>query len=308
MIVGFRTLPVDREQAVTPEDVGSKRKYWLRRGQRQYIFKAEERGTGEDWAEVVSAELCKLLGIPHVQYTLASEYVGGAFVCPGVISENLIGQHESLILGNILLMMEDPQYPGQQRFKVKQHCCFTVFDAIRNFRLPQATEAMPAACQSAGDAFIGYLMLDAWIANTDRHHENWAVVLNAAGVVRLTPTFDHGAALAHSLTDNERQERLQTRDQRRSLKAFVERGQSALYLSDDEPKPMKLVEAFEAFSQYAPEVGNAWLERLSKISLEQVRDILERVPDARMSPVARDFTMALLDLNQQRLLDTKRKS
>ena len=30
----------------------------------------------------------------------------------------------------------------------------------------------------AVDVFVGYLMFDAWIANTDRHHENWALVVS----------------------------------------------------------------------------------------------------------------------------------
>ena len=30
---------------------------------------------------------------------------------------------------------------------------------------------------SALDVFVGYLLLDAWIGNTDRHHENWGFVL-----------------------------------------------------------------------------------------------------------------------------------
>lgn len=40
------------------------------------LFKAEDRGTGEDWAEVVACHLCALLGLPHVEYELAAEYDG----------------------------------------------------------------------------------------------------------------------------------------------------------------------------------------------------------------------------------------
>ncbi len=105
-----------------------------------------------------------------------------------------------------------------------------------------------------GGAFIGYLLLDAWIANTDRHHENWGVVWDGE-VFRLASTFDHGAALAHSLRDEERVERMTTRDRNRTVQAFAERGESALYLSDDEAKPMKLLEAFEVFAEYAPELA-----------------------------------------------------
>ncbi|MBE9169450.1 hypothetical protein IQ238_18640 [Pleurocapsales cyanobacterium LEGE 06147] len=30
--------------------------------------------------------------------------------------------------------------------------------------------------ETAIDTFIGYLLLDAWIGNSDHHHENWAFI------------------------------------------------------------------------------------------------------------------------------------
>lgn len=300
----FPVRRVDREQAIATEQLGSKPKFWFRDGRRRLMFKGEERGTGEDWAEVVSAELCELLGLPHVNYELAEEYREEKFAFPGVICENLIQTNEDLILGNVLLLIEDPSYPKLQKRKVRQHSRLAVSDAIWNCSPPVGVERMPEHCRTAGGAFVGYLMLDAWIANTDRHHENWGVVWNGK-MFRLAPTFDHGAALAHNLRDVEREERLTTKDRGRSVEAFVNRGESALYLSDDEKRPMKLLEAFDAFAEYAPEAGRAWLERLSQISLDEVAQVLDRVPDGRMSDITRRFTLELLKINQHRLLELK---
>jgi hypothetical protein len=71
---------------------------------------------------------------------------------------------------------------------------------------------------SANDIFAGYLMLDALVGNTDRHHENWAVVLSmprsmedaaANGRrVELAPTFDHASCLGFNLRDEERIDRM----------------------------------------------------------------------------------------------------
>jgi len=298
----FSVLRVDREQAISMESVGSKRKFWFSHKHKRLIFKAEERETGEDWAEVVSAELCELLGLPHVKYELAQEFFEDNYKFPGVVSERLITWSESLILGNALLLVQDPSYPTSQRRKVRQHSRLAVTDAVWNFRPPRGEELMPEACRTAGGAFIGYLLLDAWIANTDRHHENWGVVWDG-DVFRLASTFDHGAALAHNLLDEERVERMTTKDRNRTVQAFAERGESALYLSDDEAKPMKLLEAFEVFAEYAPEAGRAWLERLSRIGLDDLAKIVDRVPDERITTTCRDFTLKLLEINQRRLLD-----
>ena len=45
---------------------------------------------------------------------------------------------------------------------------------------------------SAFESFTGYLTFDALVGNTDRHHENWAVL---TGSQSLAPTYDHGASL-----------------------------------------------------------------------------------------------------------------
>jgi len=64
-----------------------------------------------------------------------------------------------------------------------------------------AADRIPAPAQiSSLGVFVGYMLLDAWTANQDRHHENWAAITGAKGV-ELAPTFDHGSALARNLTD-----------------------------------------------------------------------------------------------------------
>ena len=91
-------------------------------------------------------------------------------------------------------------------------------------------------------------MLDAWIANQGRHHENWVALWDGTEM-RLAPTFDHGAALARNLLDSEREERLTTRDRNRTLAAFAEKGRSAFYNSPAEPRPLELREAFRVFAR-----------------------------------------------------------
>ncbi len=70
----FPIRKVDQLQAEDIEYLGTKRKFWFTSDGQRYLFKAEERGTGEDWAEKVVCELARCLGIPHVEYELAHEY------------------------------------------------------------------------------------------------------------------------------------------------------------------------------------------------------------------------------------------
>jgi hypothetical protein len=53
----FQTIRVDRSAAEAMEWLGTKRKFWFSRAGVRWLFKAEERGTGEDWAEKIACEL-----------------------------------------------------------------------------------------------------------------------------------------------------------------------------------------------------------------------------------------------------------
>lgn len=241
----FPVHRVDRSQAEAFETLGSKPKFWFREGGRRLLFKADDRGTGEDWAEVIACKLCELLGLPHVKYELAVEYDDDQFLRPGVICENMASPPVSLVLGNELLLVVDPEYPTAQRFKVRQHTVEAVVSILNVLHPP--TTSLPAdmtvGIRSALDNFVGYVMLDAWIANQDRHHENWGALLHPLlmqehGILQLAPTFDHGAALGRNLTDDEREERLSTKDRNRTVTAFAQRGRSAFYQTEADNRPL----------------------------------------------------------------------
>jgi hypothetical protein len=162
-------------------------------------------------------------------------------------------------------------------------------------------DRLPDGIVSALDVFAGYVMLDAWIANQDRHHENWAA-LAEGDVRRLAPTFDHGAPLARNVSDEDRHERMTTRDRNRQIAAFVRRARSAFYEDAMATKPMTTVAAWGEFSRRLPEAGNIWLGRLARIDAGVQQSVLANVPPNRLSKIGRDFTLELLLANQQRLL------
>lgn len=301
----FPIHKIEASRRAADEQLGTKSKFWFfDEENRRFLFKAEERGTGEDWAEKIVCELCKLIGLPHVHYELAAEYDGARFVSPGVICESCSPLATSLVLGNQLLLERDASYPAHDanQYKVREHTVAAVANAVRQL-LPPADawlDGSPAAIESALDVFAGYVMLDAWVANQDRHHENWAALSNAD--LRLAPTFDHGAALARNMTEVERVDRLSTKDKGRQPEAFARRARSAFYSGLPGDKALLTDEAFWQFASLVRPAATAWLERLESISEAAVQGIIEQIPAQRMTEPARAFTLQLLSINQRRLL------
>jgi len=286
------------------EPLGTKRKFWFAGEQgKRILFKAEDRGTGDDWAEKVACELCRLLGLPHIHYELAIESEGDV---PGVICENCAEPPTELVLGNVLLLALDPNYPAEEarRYKVREHTVDAVTDILERLETPPAAwdEGIPSGIHSAVDVFVGYVMLDAWIANQDRHHENWGALWNGTTLF-LAPTFDHAASMARNLTDKEREERLTTTDRGYQVRAFARRATSAFYASAEAEKSMTTFEAWRAFAAKSPEAAAIWSAQLCATSPDDIQDILEEVPVGRLSEIGRRFTRELLVENRRRLLD-----
>ena len=297
----FPIVPVDSRTAVALEPLGTKRNFWYLDGAKRMLFKAEERGTGDDWAEKIACELCRLLGLPHVHYELAHDEVAGV---PGVVCETFAPWPRTWVPGNEMMQERDAAYPLREsnRFKVREHTIDAVADVVRQVAPPPDTAAgSVSAGRSALEVFAGYILLDAWIANQDRHHENWGVVREES-LVSLAPTFDHGASQARNLTDEERHERLTSRDANRQVQFFSRRARSAFFGSADDRKPLTTVAAWRAFSSLVPDAARMWLDRLAGIDDGTVDTLLHRVPPSRMSEVCRTFTSRLLAENRERLL------
>jgi len=315
----FPIIEVDPESAQDMEQLGAKRKFWFRRDADgpKWLFKADERvagaklpdasslvGIGEDWSEKVACEICQLLGIPHVHYEMAVEKGTGV---PGVICPNIAAEPRVLVLGNQLMLDRDPAYPtdGEKKYGVREHTVRAVLETVAKLEQPPETfcTELPSQIETAVDVFVGYVMLDALIANQDRHHQNWAAI-REQDRTRLAPTFDHGAALARNEPDPKREQRLRTNDQGFGMAAFAPRARSSFY-QDGGKKPISTIEAFQWFAARRTSAAAAWLDRLAAATPRHFEAIVDRVPEGRMSAIAREFTTELLRINRNRLLDTR---
>ena len=167
----------------------------------------------------------------------------------------------------------------------------------------------PVGIETAVETFVGYLLLDAWIGNTDRHSENWGVLdkpesdptLNIARY--LAPTHDHASSLGVRISDEQRQKRLITKDTGYSVQAYAKRCCSQLYASDNRPKPLKTFEAFRSAALSYPQAAQVWLNCLTRISANDTLAIFNRIPGDCISQITIDFSQQILNFNRERLLE-----
>lgn len=308
----YRVVDVSHWDLAGDEPLGSKRKRWLREpseGGRRWLFKHRQRpATGDDWAERIVAAIADDLGIPHAETDLASLEEK-----PGVLSLDLTDDRRrgELVLGNDLLFERDPTYPrAEHRRAASTYSLDVVISVLSQERIrpPEMAGTLPGVA-NALDVFIGYLMLDALVANQDRHHENWGVLQRKDSEGRvfteISPSFDHASSLARGITDDERRERLGTRDHNRTVDAYCRRASSLFVTATDMTRRMTTFEAFSHAGSRRPPARDAWIERLRALSLSQMKSRVEAVPVERMSDVAKAFCVRMLECNRRSLIETE---
>lgn len=288
------------------EQLGTKPKVWFRANDNKrwlfkYIDREDGRATGEDWSEKVSSELCDLLGLPHACYDFGIWKGHKGVVCPIFVPES-----GHLIHGNELLVHVDKGYPKDKFYNVREHTLRSVLAIIRTEGInPPIGWKSFTDVTSSLDVFIGYLMLDAWIANQDRHHENWGLILSPKPTVHLAPTFDHASSLGWNEKDEIRVERLGTTDVRRGMESYVEKAHSAFFRSRTSDRPFSTLDAFKEASRFRPAASMAWLARLAQVPQEAVSNVFEQIPRDRITSASIAFACRMLELNRQRLLKFK---
>ena len=162
---------------------------------------------------------------------------------------------------------------------------------------------LPKEVTSPLDVFAGYLLLDAWTGNTDRHHENWALVYRIAdGTRALSPTFDHASSLGSHELEEARVARLRSVDPGYRVEAYVSRSKvrSPFFGSATDTSGLSPLEAFRRWSRRAS--ASAWLERLRGLTDDDAWWILAGAPEVFISGPSKEFAGAILAANRKRIL------
>lgn len=275
------------------EPLGSKAKFWVTLDGQPWLFKQARENTGEDWAEKVAAELAKLIGTDAADVELA-EFSGRiGCVCKSFIDR---ASGESLVHGNEVLEGQLTGYDREKRFKQADHTLDNIVRAIQGVFKDRNADTVLAR-------LARYVVLDALIANTDRHHENWGLRLgfDADRNVYLTavaPSFDHASSLGRELLDQKRSQLLANS----GVAKYVASGRGGIFISAEDKRGANPLELVRMGSAKYPDHFRGSLLALANVKKSDIRTIIDQIPEQRASPVAKDFAYAVLCHSLDQLL------
>ena len=237
---------------------------------------------GTDWAEVIASRVGESLGVPCARTRLCRR-AGRR----GSLSYNVRSSGYDFVAGGDYL--KSLGVPGYVRYRPKDevrdeakardpcpgvkrpgHHLKNIREALSRIGPPESFAG--DGSWSGFDVFVGFLILDAIIANQDRHEDNWAVLRAQLSTGRdlLAASYDHGSSLGHNLLDSKREAMLRNREE---LSAFACRGKAKRFEHSESRGPVTLVKlAAEAMEMVDPAVASWWRDRLKEI--EDFRPLL----------------------------------
>ena len=184
----YSILAIQPEWVLEDEAMGSKQKFWFRESNDSpdWLFKFPQPNTGQHWAEKIAAEVAGCLDILHARVELAM------FQDVQVRPRNPLHAKAANSFMGTRFSQKMLGYDSARKFRQSDHTLLNIFSA-----LDQVFKSAEAA-RVAKERMAAYLVLDALVGNTDRHHENWGILRKRtpngwAGMV--APSFDHASSL-----------------------------------------------------------------------------------------------------------------
>jgi hypothetical protein len=287
-----------------PEALGTKEKFWLVPSPEtglsveSYLFKIGRAQTGENWAEKVCCEILRYVGVPCASYDFAVHESDA-----GVISKQFVTVNSQFLPANMLLETAVKGYDGQLRFRQRNYQLSTSLNVLtlRHIGLPRGTLTKYSQL-SAAEMFVGYLLFDVLVGNTDRHHENWGVVIDYTNRYYpdylLAPTFDHASSLGRNESEEACRRRLTTSDARDTVEAYCGRARSAFY-STGSIRTLQQAEVLDELIRLRPEVVQYWATVFSTIPRQVYRDIFDRIDPSLIGKLATEFALRMLHANSE---------
>lgn len=264
---------------------------------KRYLFKRSKRSYPDQfWGEIIAYRVGCLLemDVPPAFVAWNAERE----LCAALIEWFYVDGEEVYFPGGDLLVRMQPDY---DREKGSTH------------NLRQIVPLMRAMTQNHWmeenrwkQWWVDALCFDALIGNTDRHQDNWGLVLKPSGqdatTARLTPLFDNGTSLGH--------ERFMHRVagwQQSEFVRYVQKGTHHIAWSLEEPRLKRHIGLLSRALMEWPETEASLRQRMEAVSddtlVAVLADLLHLPAPVALSQDRFDFILRLLSIRLAILKD-----
>lgn len=195
-----------------------------------YLFKLAEGWKGQQiWSEAIAYQIGSLIGIDVPKCFIAENRTTGEV---GALIEFFYGYPDELPPRRLIPGADLLQERGFTKGADRPHNVMTNIGLCADRGLPEPLEWW--ATTACFDALIG---------NTDRHTENWGLLVDFEGNEQFTPRFDNGTSLGFQQTED----KIDLLFEGGALDRFIDRGIGHLGWDAEQDEPLPLLELCTRF-------------------------------------------------------------
>jgi hypothetical protein len=171
--------------------------------------------------------------------------------------------------GNELLAQSVIGYDKTKKFGQSDHTVRNIKRAVRDLFGSDAKEAADHVMTE----LASYMVFDALIGNTDRHHENWGLKVQLASPsptshwITTAPSFDHASSLGRELLDAKRSELLADN----GVAKYLSKARGGVFLDSAQRHGENLFVLVKNATAKYPEYFRSALNKVKSLDLAQLK-------------------------------------
>lgn len=147
--------------------------------------------------------------------------------------------------------------------------------------------------------FIKIMVFDALIGETDRHEENWGILLEN-DKCKISPLYDNGCNLLRELKDEDKLKEY-TSEGKKDFNAYINRSKTLIYNSKNNKKYTHF-ELIEKLKEHHKKELEKEIKKLEKISNKEIEKIVNKIPDELMKEIHKQFIIKYLVIRKEKML------
>lgn len=232
-------------------DLKSLKKHKLKLG----FFKYEKYNCSESCSEKMAYEIAKILNKPCAEIEFAKDENGTI----GIISYLFVDINNKR---HAKTHIDAKDFFNQNEFQRKEFC------TIKNIKI-----FLDKFNPTLFESFLGIMVFDALVGETDRHEENWGL-LKIDNKYQISPLYDSGCNLLREFKDPDNANKYY--DGTKDFDKYIERSKTLIYKENGQRyRHMELIQ--ELYANY-PNVISREIQNLEKLTDRKVKRILKKIP------------------------------
>jgi hypothetical protein len=271
-------------EQVSQEPRGKREKFWVRDTTGAIWLRKLplEVRPFEHAIEATVLRIARAVGLEVPEAHVAAWRVGDV-LRRGIVIRKFIGENEprALSLGSEVIRGAHPDYVPDQ---YPQHTLERVFGTLADLEQKQGAVDLQKR-------LTDILVFDAWLGNSDRHQENWGIIVSSGAPPRLAPMFDPAACLGGELLDGNA--RLEPTCSDASIRKYIENCPSGFGNGTRMVGQETVVRWLRANMSGWDDTIRAWTQRYDQ-AVPMVERFMVSVPDDWYSQQRRAFAVRVL--------------